>query len=55
MSKKSRKTYKKPEINQVKLVIEEAVLAVCKIAAGAPAMESQGGHCNFTKCQFKGS
>ena len=32
---KNRKNYKKPQINQVNLVIEEAVLQACKIATGA--------------------
>jgi hypothetical protein len=35
MSKKSRKTYKKPQINHVKLVVDEAILAGCKIQAGS--------------------
>ncbi len=30
MTKKARKTYRKPEIAQVRLVPEEAVLAGCK-------------------------
>ena len=53
MSKKSRKTYKKPEINQVKLVIEEAVLAGCKVRATELAQTTR--HCNHTTCQFTGS
>ena len=32
---KNRKNYKKPQINQVNLVIEEAVLQACKTGAGA--------------------
>jgi len=32
---KNRKNYKKPQINQVNLVIEEAVLAACKTGLGA--------------------
>jgi len=55
MSRKSRKPYKKPQINQVKLVVEETVLAGCKAAAAQTGMESQKGHCNFTKCQWIGS
>ena len=53
MSKKSRKTYKKPQINQVKLVIEEAVLAGCKVQAGNPGKETK--HCNVTTCVTPGS
>ena len=53
MSKKIRKTYKKPQINQVKLVVEEAVLAGCKIASGNPGMTDK--HCNHTKCVTPGS
>jgi len=31
---KSRRNYKKPQINQVNLVIEEAVLQACKTGPG---------------------
>jgi hypothetical protein len=52
MSKKSRKPYKKPQINQVKLVIEEAVLGGCKAKAGDAG---PGQHCTFKNCEFAGS
>jgi len=29
-----RKLYQKPQVNQVKLMIQEAVLAVCKLTTG---------------------
>ncbi len=32
---KNRKNYKKPQIDQVNLIIEEAVLQACKTSAGA--------------------
>ena len=50
---KIRKTYKKPQINQVKLVIEEAVLLACKVAPGNPAAVDK--HCTFKDCQSAGS
>ena len=53
MSKKSRKTYKKPQINQVKLVIEEAVLLACKVTAGNPGAVTK--HCTFKDCVTAGS
>ena len=31
---KNRKNYKKPQINQVKLEIDEAVLLACKVLSG---------------------
>ncbi len=45
---KIRKTYKKPQVNQVKLVIEEAVLLGCKVAAGNPGAVDK--HCTFKDC-----
>ncbi len=33
---KNRKNYKKPQIGQVNLIIEEAVLQACKTDAGQP-------------------
>jgi len=53
MSKKSRKTYKKPQINQVKLVVDEAVLAGCKVAAGNPGAVTK--HCTHKNCVTAGS
>jgi hypothetical protein len=53
MSKKSRKTYKKPQINRVKLVIEEAVLGGCKVKPGdtGPAPRK----CAHADCLLAGS
>jgi len=46
---KNRKNYKKPQINQVNLVIEEAVLQACKTAPGATG---QGiNNCDFAACK----
>ena len=53
MSKKSRKTYKKPQINQVKLVVDEAVLAGCKLKAGDAGAGNK--HCTFKDCVTAGS
>jgi len=53
MSKKSRKTYKKPQINQVKLLVDEAVLAGCKVTAGNPGAVTK--HCTFKDCVTAGS
>lgn len=30
---KGRKLYQKPQVNQVKLMVEEAVLGVCKVSS----------------------
>jgi hypothetical protein len=53
MSKKSRKTYKKPQINQVKLVVEEAVLGACKIKPGGAGPEPKT--CAHVQCIAVGS
>jgi hypothetical protein len=53
MSTKSRKPYKKPQINQVKLVVDEAVLAGCKVQAGNPGAVTK--HCTFKDCVTAGS
>lgn len=45
---KTRKTYKKPLINQVKLVIEEAVLQACKASSSDVAQANKV--CNHPKC-----
>ena len=46
---KNRKKYKKPQINQVNLVIKEAVLQACKTGPGA---SGQGGqNCDFAACK----
>ena len=46
---KNRKNYKKPQINQVNLVIEEAVLQGCKTSAGAPG--KVGNNCSIVPCK----
>ena len=48
---KNRKNYKKPQINQVNLVIEEAVLQACKTSAG-DAAGKKGSGCSTAQCQF---
>jgi hypothetical protein len=49
---KTRKTYKKPQINQVKLVIEEAVLQFCKTSYGDTAGKfSAGKFCGNKACK----
>lgn len=46
---KNRKNYKKPQINQVNLVIEEAVLQACKTGPGAPGKARR--NCDFSACK----
>ena len=46
---KNRKNYKKPQINQVNLVIEEAVLQACKTGPGQPG--KRGKNCDFSGCK----
>jgi len=47
---KIRKTYKKPQINEVKVVIEEAVLQGCKTAPGDTMGKAPRG-CQFAACK----
>ena len=50
MGKKVRKNYQKPKVNQVKLVLEEAVLTNCKWdAADGSGKNSKG--CSFAACK----
>ncbi len=49
MVKKVRKYYQKPNVNRVKLVINEAVLTGCKTGAGAPGQAGQ--NCDFAACK----
>ena len=49
---KKRKPYKKPMLNKVKLVPEEAVLGVCKNDLGAGPNQSQ---CLIPQCYNSGS
>ncbi|HUU50923.1 MAG TPA: hypothetical protein VMW81_08190 [Nitrospinota bacterium] len=46
---KNRKNYKKPQINHVNLVIEEAVLQACKTSAG-DASAKKGAGCAVVQC-----
>jgi len=49
---KARKTYRKPQINQVKLVIEEAVLQACKTSYGDTAGKAGAGKfCGNSACK----
>jgi len=48
---KSRKNYKKPQINQVNLVIEEAVLQACKTSGGDGAGK-KGSGCAVQQCRI---
>jgi len=45
---KTRKTYEKPQVNRVKLIIEEAVLQACKASDTDPARTNKV--CNHPKC-----
>ena len=47
---KSRKNYKKPQINQVNLVIEEAVLQACK-TIGGDTSGKKGAGCTAQQCR----
>jgi len=47
---KNRKQYKKPQVNQVKLEIEEAILAACKITGNSTGKASPP-KCSNTACQ----
>jgi len=49
---KTRKTYMKPEINQVKLVIEEAVLQACKVSTELAKTDRA---CDHPGCKRPGS
>jgi len=46
---KNRKNYKKPQINQVNLIIEEAVLQACK--TGPLAAGKLLDHCDHAGCK----
>ena len=47
---KNRKNYKKPQINQVNLVIEEAVLQACK-TSGGDTNGKKGAGCAVQQCR----
>jgi len=49
---KNRKTYKKPQVNKVKLETEEAVLQACKTFSGDTAGKATAGkYCGNTACK----
>ena len=48
---KAKKTYKKPEVTQVKLEIGEAVLAACKGFIGDPLGKAPNKDCNHSGCK----
>jgi hypothetical protein len=49
---KTKKTYKKPEVTQVKLEIGEAVLQACKTAPGDTSGKGTGSKdCGHPGCQ----
>lgn len=48
-----RKTYQKPEILQVKLTVEEAVLQACKTNASQAGAKNKD--CDHPKCRQAGS
>jgi hypothetical protein len=49
IKEKNRKQYKRPQINQVNLEIEEAVLANCKLDVGQPGLG--GRTCDHGACK----
>jgi len=49
---KNRKTYKKPQVNKVKLETEEAVLQACKTFSGDTAGKATAGKfCGNAACK----
>ena len=49
MAKKVRKHYQKPNVNRVKLVIDEAVLTPCKTGLGATGQNNRT--CDHAACK----
>lgn len=49
IKEKNRKQYKRPQISQVNLEIEEAVLANCKLNVGQPGLG--GRTCDHGACK----
>jgi hypothetical protein len=52
--KGTQKPYMKPEIHQVKLVLDEAVLQACKVSKGASG-PNPGEHCRNPKPRCRNS
>lgn len=50
MKKKAKRSYKKPEVFEVKLTPEEAVLQICKTGAGTGAPKGSGTKCRGGTC-----
>ncbi len=48
---KAKKTYKKPEVTEVKLEIGEAVLAACKGFVGDPIGKEPQKDCGSSACK----
>lgn len=48
---KDRKNYKKPQVSQIKLEIEEAVLAACKNDTAPGRNVATGCHSGTGQCQ----
>lgn len=46
---KNRKQYKKPQVRQVKLEIEEAILAGCKVTTTSSGQSNKT--CNHSQCK----
>lgn len=52
LKKNNRKYYKKPQVNQVKLEIGEAVLSACKTTQGATTGKQPGNYCGGSGCKL---
>jgi hypothetical protein len=52
-TQKNLKIYRKPEIQQVRLLVEEAVLQACKTDANQPGAKNK--NCNHRQCRGAGS
>jgi hypothetical protein len=50
---KNRKIYRKQDIQQVRLVVEEAVLQACKTNASQPGSKNKS--CDHAGCRYAGS
>lgn len=50
-----KKPYKKPEVKEVKLTIEDTLLASCRASAGSRVNVRRGGNCNSCRTTFMSS
>ena len=48
---KGKKPYQKPQLERVKLVLDEAVLSACK-TAGGDTDGKKGGGCSIASCKY---